>query len=143
MRKYLSQIRSAAIILISAGYGWAGGHYIPLNAPLLAYGFQFVIIAIILILGTGSVKGFTIFASLSLLINILNIIHGAFSSDKTSFGSHNTFADLVPIGLIMMGAILYLTTLSPASPDATPPAPPSNKKSPRSPAAIRSPQPPR
>ena len=131
MKKYLSRIRSASIILISAGYGWAGGHYIPLNAPLLAYGFQFVIIAIILILGTGSVKGFTIFASLSLLINILNIIHGAFNSGKDSFGSHNTFADLVPIGLIIMGAVLWLTTLSPAFRDATLPFAPSNKKPPQ------------
>jgi hypothetical protein len=125
MKKYLYGIRSAAIILISAGYGWAGGHYIPANSPIIAYSFQFIIITILLILGirflslsenekhkrNWSITGLTIFSSLSLLINVLNIVHGAYNSDKASYGSHNTFADLVPISIIIIGTVLWLITL--------------------------------
>jgi hypothetical protein len=118
-------IRCASIILISAGYGWAGGHYIPVNSSILAYAFQFIIIGILLILGirflsltenekhkrNWSVKGLSIFSALSLLINILNIVHGAYNSDIHSFGSHNSFADLVPIVLIIIGTGLWLSTI--------------------------------
>jgi hypothetical protein len=125
MKIYLFKIRCASIILISAGYGWAGGHYIPVNSSILAYSFQFVIIVALLILGikflsleenekhksNWSIKGLSIFSALSLLINILNIVHGAYNSDINSFGSHNSFADLVPIVLIIFGTGLWLSTV--------------------------------
>jgi hypothetical protein len=59
---------------------------------------------------TKYVKGLTIFSLITLIINVLNIVHGAISSGKNSFGSHNSFADLVPIGLIIAGAVLWLVT---------------------------------
>jgi predicted acyltransferase len=113
-------IRSAAIILIAAGYGWAGGHYIPSNAPAVAYIFQVVVIAFLLLfgikyLGTSHVEqsrrsraviGLTIFSVLSLLANIFNVIHGI--HNQTSYGSHNSFADLVPIVIIITGTSLWL-----------------------------------
>ena len=125
MKKNNLKLRIASIILISAGYGWAGGHYIPSDSPAAAYIFQLIIITILLILCIGflnlsengrlrshwPIRGLSIFTALSLLINIANIIHGAFYSGKSSFGSHNSFADLVPIGLIITGAILWLITL--------------------------------
>lgn len=100
---------------MAAGYGWAGGHYIPADSNPFAYLFQFAVIALIVWLGinyTRYVKGLTIFSLITLGINILNIVHGAVSPDKNSFGSHNTFADLVPILLIIGGAVLWLLTVT-------------------------------
>ena len=95
-------IRSAAIILMAGGYGWAGGHYIPSNAPAAAYIFQAVVIAFLLFFGikylsapqvdqsrrNRAVIGLTIFSVLSLLANIYNIIHGI--HNQTTYGSHNS-----------------------------------------------------
>ncbi len=119
------RIRIAAIISISTGYGWAGGHYIPANSPLLAYWFQFIVIAFILIaaikyLGINenerqqrnwSVIALNIFSILSFVVNILNIIHGAYTTDPNSYGSHNSLADLVPIGFIIFGTLLWISTM--------------------------------
>src|ERR1017187_9902264 len=119
MSNYQFKTRSASIILISAGYGWAGGHYIPANSSLIAYSFQFIVISLLLVLGikflglsdsekqknNWSIKGLSIFSSLALLMNILNIINGAFNSSKDLYGSHNSFADLVPISLIIIGSM--------------------------------------
>ncbi len=125
MKENNIKLRIASIILVAAGYGWAGGHYIPADSRATAYIFQFIVITILLLLGIGylslseskkirshwSIRGLSIFAAFSLLINIINIIHGAFSSSKDSFGSHNSFADLVPISLIITGASLWLFSL--------------------------------
>ena len=119
------QIRCAAIIIVAAGYGWAGGHYIPPDSSLLAYIFQFVVLFAILMMGLAylttqaqrvndnnwAVKGLTIFSALMFVVNIANVIHGAYTKDKTSLGSHNSFADLVPIVLILAGTGLWLITV--------------------------------
>jgi hypothetical protein len=116
--------RCAAIILIAAGYGWAGGHYIPADSNITAYLFQFIVLGILLWLAIGffsmieterhkrswAVNGLTIFSALSFLINIGNIIHGALNHDPRAFGSHNTLADLVPILIILAGTALWLIT---------------------------------
>ena len=108
---------------MAAGYGWAGGHFIPTDAPLWAYVFQFAMLLILFLLATGYFKciarpitspgrmkryrtGLTIYAGLTLLINIANIVRG-FVSDS-HYGSKNSFADLVPIVLILAGDILWL-----------------------------------
>jgi cbb3-type cytochrome oxidase subunit 1 len=119
-------LRCCAIILLAAGYGWAGGHFIAAGVPLWAYAFQFVILLLLLVFAVGfltamagpatspvrlrrNARALTIFAALTLLINIANIIQGAFV--KGPFGSHNTFADLVPIGMIIAGDTIWLLTL--------------------------------
>lgn len=120
------KIRCASIIIMSAGYGWAGGHYIPADSSIIAYLFQFIVIVLLVAMGVHffsnsinenqksnwSTKGFTIFSILSLLINILNIIHGAYNHDVHSFGSHNSLADLVPIVIIILGTALWLITIA-------------------------------
>ena len=89
--------------------------------------FQFVVLGILLWLcikffsmteterqkRNGAVTGLSIFAVLSFLINILNIVHGFFNSDAHSFGSHNTLADLVPICIIITGTVLWIVTILP------------------------------
>ena len=117
------KIRSAAIILMAAGYGWAGGHYIPASSPAVAYIFQVVVICFLLLFGikylsnpqgaqskrNWSSIALTIFSALSLLANIFNIIHGI--NNQTSYGSHNSFADLVPIVIIITGTSLWLLSI--------------------------------
>lgn len=75
------KIRCAAIILISSGNGWAGGHYIPADSLIIAYSFQFIVIVLLLIFGIHflskskdeykknrwSTNGMTIISALSLL----------------------------------------------------------------------------
>src|SRR5450432_3181138 len=56
MKKYFFKIRCAAIILIAAGYGWAGGHYIPAHSSIQAYIFQLIIMLAILITGIRSLS---------------------------------------------------------------------------------------
>src|SRR5450432_2749224 len=111
MKEYLNITRIAAVMLLSAGYGWAGGHYIPANSNLPAYVFQLVVIGMLLLLGVNflnipeakragpnwSTTGLGIFSAISFIINVLNIVYGAMNHDPHAFGSHNTFADLVPI----------------------------------------------
>src|SRR5579872_5285796 len=124
MGNNIFKIRSASILLIAAGYGWAGGHFIPTDSPLVAYSFQFVIIIFLLIFGVGflglpdtrmkghwSIRGLSVFSVVSLLLNILNIIRGTLKSGNFTYGSHNTFADLVPITLILFGAVMWLSVL--------------------------------
>lgn len=115
------KLRVTAIILIAAGYGWAGGRFIPAGSPFIAYLFQGFILLILLILSLGffnpqaklatrwPMRGMTIFNSLTLLINIANIVRGFSNAGLGTFGSHNTPGDLVPIGIIIAGDLLWLS----------------------------------
>ena len=117
--KYRLTLRLWSILLLAAGYGWAGGHYIPGDAPLWAYAFQFGMLLLLFVLATGFIKatsqsrlkrnivGLTIYAALTLVINIANIVRGI--EQGGHYGSKNTFADLVPIMLIITGDILWLS----------------------------------
>ena len=124
--KYRLTLRLWSILLLAAGYGWAGGHFIPGDAPLWAYAFQFCMLLILFILAMNFFKvtaglitspsrirwniiGLTIYAGLTLLINIANIVRGVVQD--VHYGSKNTFADLVPIMLIITGDILFLAMI--------------------------------
>ena len=110
---------------MAAGYGWAGGHYIPANSDLIAYLFQFVLVGAILLAGVAflsnseTIKDKRNWAIISLsilsvaffVIDVANIVHGFFNTNPNSFGSHNTFADLVPIVIILFGSGLWILTL--------------------------------
>jgi hypothetical protein len=50
-----------------------------------------------------------LFAALTLIVNVVNVIRG--SANTGTFGSHNTFSDLVPIGLIVIGDLLWLSSI--------------------------------
>ncbi len=139
-------LRCIALILLTAGYGWAGGHFIPAASSPWAYVFQFVILLLLLVFGVGfltaaaavaatvgtpaasiatataataaskrlrrNVRALSIFAGLTLIINIANIVQGAIGGN--AYGSHNTFGDLVPIGMILAGDAIWLRTVFPA-----------------------------
>ncbi|HEY2582415.1 MAG TPA: hypothetical protein VGI43_11445 [Mucilaginibacter sp.] len=119
------KLKVTAIILVAAGYGWAGGHFIPQDSQLFVYFFQFIILLILLILSIGffnpqvvggqvrphsrwGIIGLNVFTAITLVINIANIIHGFNNTGHDAFGSHNTLADLVPMGIIMIGDIVWL-----------------------------------
>jgi hypothetical protein len=144
--------RCTALILLTAGYGWAGGHFIPAGSSPWAYVFQFVILLLLLVFGVGfltsamgaaalsadapgaaaagaagegttgsagsapkrlrwNVRALSIFAGLTLIINIANIVQGAMG--QHAYGSHNSFEDLVPIGMILAGDAIWLLTALP------------------------------
>ena len=115
-------LRCAALLLVTAGYGWAGGHFIPAGSSPWAYVFQFIILLLLLIFGVGfltatkqlrlHVRALSIFAGLTLVINIANIVQGAMGGH--AYGSHNSFGDLVPIGMILAGDAIWLLTVFPA-----------------------------
>jgi hypothetical protein len=123
--KHRFTLRLWSILLLAAGYGWAGGHFIPGDAPGWAYGFQFGMLLILFLLATGFLKaaaghisspgkvrrniiGLSIYSILTLLINIANITRGFVQQGQ--YGSRNSFADLVPILLIITGDLLWLAT---------------------------------
>jgi hypothetical protein len=118
--------RIVALILLAAGYGWAGGHYIPTNSPVVAYLFQLVVIGFLLVAGSAflapavvtpaqtrrwPVTALSIFSVISLVVNIANIVRGALNTDPHGFGSHNSFADLVPIAIIIAGSLVWISTI--------------------------------
>ena len=122
--KYRLTLRLWSILLVTAGYGWAGGHFIPGDAPIWAYAFQFCMLLILFILAMGffkinaglitspsrirrTITGLTIYTILTLLINIANIVRGFIQENH--YGSRNTLADLVPIMLIVTGDIIWLS----------------------------------
>ena len=119
-------LRCSALILLAAGYGWAGGHFIPADSSPWVYLFQFVILSLLLVFGVGfltamagaaedpkrlrwNTRALSIFAGLTLIINIANIVQGAVL--KSAYGSHNSFADLVPVGMIIAGDAIWLLTV--------------------------------
>ncbi|MGI8950173.1 MAG: hypothetical protein ACR2FN_01175 [Chitinophagaceae bacterium] len=119
------KLRVTAIFMLAAGYGWAGGHFIPSDSSMVAYLFQVVVLSVLLIFSlsfftisyqTGHSKsnraiiGLNIFTTLSFLMNIGNIIQGTMKNNTDSFGSHNTFADLVPISILIAGNLIWLIT---------------------------------
>ena len=93
------KLQCSAILLIAAGYGWAGGHYIPNDANIFAYLFQLVVLGILLFLALAflslpekqrlsrywPIKGLTIFSILLFVITIANTIHGAYNSRAKRF----------------------------------------------------------
>ncbi len=117
--------RAIGLVLLATGYGWAGGHYIPANSPVVAYLFQLAVISFLVVAGSAfltpavtsaqprrwPVTALTIFSVISLVINIANIVHGAFNTDPHGFGSHNSFSDLVPIAIIIAGSLVWASTI--------------------------------
>ena len=113
-------------MLIAAGYGWGIGHYLPSNSSIVVYAFQFIIITALLIMGikflsfaetenhTGdwSVTGLSIFSIFSLLLIILTIVHPAFTPFSAT---RNTFADLLPVSILMTGNGMWIITTARSS----------------------------
>ena len=123
---FITTLRVWSILLLAAGYGWAGGHFIPADAPLVAYIFQFCMLGILFALAITFLKaltahraassltkravtGLTIYAILTLIINIANIVHGIKHTDR--YGFHGTLADTIPIVLIIAGDLTWLLTI--------------------------------
>jgi hypothetical protein len=127
-------LRATAILLLTTGYGWAGGHFIPSDAPFWAYLFQFLMLLLLTMFAIGflrsaigylqsaigpnfetpartnkNIVALNLFAALTLIVNVVNVIRG--SANTGQFGSHNSFSDLVPIGLIVIGDVLWLSAI--------------------------------
>jgi hypothetical protein len=132
MKRYYFAARCAAIIFMAAGYGWAAGHYIQATSSVFIYLFQFIIIVSFLAMSirfftipekdrqknNWAVTGLTVFSIIALLVNILDIVTGASRSGINFLGSRDSFADLVPVVLLMLGNCLWMITIRhPAKPE--------------------------
>lgn len=120
--KTVHAMRLSGIIFLAVGYGWSGGHFYPANSPWWAYLFQYFVLALLLVM---SLEFFgeqpterkrkiyflalSIFAAITCAINILNVLHGF--DNATSFGSHNTLSDTIPIVFLFLGSVLWLVTV--------------------------------
>lgn len=115
-------LQFTGVVLLAAGYGWAGGHFYPANIPAWAYLFQFFVLALLLILSLGFFAeqqtqkkkkmyfiSLSVVAALTLAINVVNVLRGF--QNTTAFGSHNTLADLLPISFLLLGSFLWLITI--------------------------------
>lgn len=122
--------RLTGIILLAAGWGWAGGNYVPEGSALWIYLVHTIPFLILLALCFGffcvpdapqrtrSISslasiGLNIFAAGSCIVLPVGVILGAINPDPNSYGIR-TVADWVPIVIILLGALVWLTTLIPA-----------------------------
>ena len=127
-QKFIFKLQTTAIILLTAGWGWAGGNFtagLPLWNMLLHCIPILLLLAISLqifrIRGTqhdaesdarGSMIGMSIFAIVSIIGAIVLVVLGATNPDPNSVGVHNLW-DWFPTIIIIGSSLLWLTTLIP------------------------------
>jgi len=128
--KITSKLQIAAVMLMTAGWGWSGGNFTPQDAPLWNYLAHCLPIALLLVLGLqlfrvhgtyqgvessarGATIGISIFAIVSIIGAIVMVVLGATNPDPNSVGVHS-FADWFAVILLNIGTFLWLATLIPA-----------------------------
>ena len=117
------------IILLAAGLGWAGGNFTPANSPLWNYLLHTIPFLLVLVLSLGffgvfnapqhegshsswAKIGLSIFACFSSTGLIIGIVLGATNPDPNAYGI-KTLADWVPTVIVILGGLVWLTTLLP------------------------------
>ncbi len=110
--KITSKLQIAAVMLMTAGWGWSGGNFTPQDAPIWNYLAHCVPIALLLVLGLQlfRVRGT---AAISIIGAIVMVVLGATNPDPNSVGVHS-FADWFATILLNIGTFLWLGTLIPA-----------------------------
>ena len=126
----ISKLKVTAVVLMAAGWGWIGGNFTPVGAPIWNYLLHCISIVLLLIMSvqmlrvsdsrqqtearTGWVNvAISIFAVVSIIGCIVLITLGMTDPDPNSVGVHN-FADWFPTIILNMGTFLWLATLIPA-----------------------------
>ena len=119
----------AGIILLTAGWGWAGANFTPSDAPWWNYLLHTIPILLLLVLSLGFFRvpgaqqrgrsnggwvniGMSIFAAISFVGYIAGIILGA--SNPGSAYSISTTGDWFAAVILILGGLVWLTTLIPA-----------------------------
>ncbi|MGH2514961.1 MAG: hypothetical protein ACRDHP_04835 [Ktedonobacterales bacterium] len=115
----------AGIVLLAAGWGWAMGNFSPPDASLVNELFHTIPVLLVLILSLGFFRaaldgtrthggwariGLNIFAAISSLGFIAGTILGVINTNPDAYGIQ-TVADRVPAAIIILGGLVWLTTL--------------------------------
>ena len=118
----------AGIILLAAGWGWAGANFTPADSPWWNYLLHTIPILILLVLSLGFFRardahqsarpnggwaniGLSIFAGISFIGYIAGIILGA-SNPNSAYGISTT-GDWFAAVILILGGLVWLTTLIP------------------------------
>lgn len=124
-----SKLKVAAVVLMTAGWGWIGGNFTPVGASIWNYLLHCISIVLLLLMSvqmfrlagsrqqteapTGWVNiAMSIFAVVSIIGCIVLITLGIVNPDPNSVGVHN-FADWFPTIILNMGTFLWLATMIP------------------------------
>ena len=122
----------AGIILLAAGWGWAGANFTPADSPWWNYLLHTIPILILLVMSLGFFRvsdthqhtrsnggwasiGLNIFAAISFIGFIVGIILG--STNLNSQYSISTTGDWFAAVTVILGGLLWLTTLIPVHRD--------------------------
>lgn len=123
----VSKCQVAAILLMTAGWGWIGGNFTPSDAPIWNFLLHCIPILLLLVMGTQVFRmsdahqqaetttgranlGVSIFAIVSIVGCIVLIALGASNPDPNAVGV-KTFADWFPTIILNIGTFLWLGTL--------------------------------
>jgi predicted acyltransferase len=118
------------IVLLAAGLGWAGANFTPSDATWWNYFLHTIPFLILLVLSLGffhvadapqrdrsngnwAKVALSIFAAFTFTALFVGMILGATNSDPNAYGI-KTLADFVPAIIIMLGSLVWLTTLIPS-----------------------------
>ncbi|HKF38294.1 MAG TPA: hypothetical protein VKB35_15465 [Ktedonobacteraceae bacterium] len=129
--RVISRLQVAAIILMAAGFGWAGGNFTPSDAPFWNPLLHTIPIVLILIFGLPMLRmrgthqyieshagwanvGMSVFAVIAIAFVIVAVVLGATNPNPNAFGV-KTVEDWFPAVIIIVGSLLWLRTLIPAS----------------------------
>lgn len=116
------------IVVLAAGLGWAGSNFTPADAPWWNYLLHTIPFLILLVLSLGFFRaadasrhgnrggwantGLNIFAAITAIVIIAGIVMGAINPDPNGYGI-STVGDFVPAILVLLGGLVWLTTLLP------------------------------
>ena len=122
----VSKLKVAAVILMTAGWGWIGGNFTPLGASIWNYLAHCITIVLLLIISMQMFRmsdsreqakahpgvniAMSVLAVLSIIGCIVMVTLGLINPDPNSVGVHN-FADWFPTVILNMGTFLWLGTL--------------------------------
>ncbi len=124
---FISKLQVAAILLMTAGWGWNGGNFTPADAPFINPLLHTIPVLLLLVMSLqilrvrGTQERFesnanwatvavSVFAVVSIIGCIVMIVLGATNPDPNSVGVHS-LEDWFPVVILNMGTFLWLATL--------------------------------
>lgn len=122
----ISKLQITAILLMTAGWGWTDGNFIPVGSAVGNYLAHCIPLVLLLIMGVQMFRMFdsrqkaeahirrvniamSVFAGVSIIGCLVLIALGIINPDPNSVGVHN-FADWFPTVILNMGTFLWLGT---------------------------------
>ncbi len=127
---FISKLQVAAILLMTAGWGWTSGNFTPADAPFINPLLHAIPVLLLLVMGiqvlsmrgthdagepnaSWAIVGMSVLAVISIIGCIVMIALGVINPDPNSVGVHS-LEDWFPVVIVNMGNLLWLATLVPA-----------------------------